>query len=82
MPHNLCIVDYALGLPGSVHDAYAFQKTHIAREHDTLLAPGDWIWADSAYPLQTWCITPFRKGKNNLTLPHNRKAFNCHMSKV
>ncbi|KIM63033.1 hypothetical protein SCLCIDRAFT_118423, partial [Scleroderma citrinum Foug A] len=24
MPHNLMIVDYALGQPGSMHDAYAF----------------------------------------------------------
>ncbi|KIM50126.1 hypothetical protein SCLCIDRAFT_78656, partial [Scleroderma citrinum Foug A] len=27
MPHNLMIVDYALGQPGSIHDSYAFQGT-------------------------------------------------------
>ncbi|KAG2745641.1 hypothetical protein P692DRAFT_20741219 [Suillus brevipes Sb2] len=61
MPHNLLIVDYALGHPGSVHDAYAFRSTRIYQEHDTLLPPDHWVWADSAYPLSTCCVTPFKK---------------------
>ncbi|KIJ58650.1 hypothetical protein HYDPIDRAFT_102251, partial [Hydnomerulius pinastri MD-312] len=31
MPHNLLVVDYSLGHPGSVHDAYAFQGTQLAQ---------------------------------------------------
>ncbi|KIK83841.1 hypothetical protein PAXRUDRAFT_63040, partial [Paxillus rubicundulus Ve08.2h10] len=29
MVHNPLIVDYALGEPGSIHDAHTFQNTHI-----------------------------------------------------
>jgi hypothetical protein len=39
LPLNLVIMDYALGQPGSVHDAYVFQGTRIFREHATLLPP-------------------------------------------
>ncbi|KAG2059183.1 hypothetical protein BDR06DRAFT_1072085 [Suillus hirtellus] len=56
MPHNLLIVDYSLGHPGSIHDAYAFRSTRIYQEHDTLLPAGHWVWADSAYPLDTWSV--------------------------
>ncbi|KIK33477.1 hypothetical protein CY34DRAFT_99522 [Suillus luteus UH-Slu-Lm8-n1] len=64
MPHNLMIVDYCLGQPGSVHDAYAFKSTRLYEEHANLLPDGHWVWADSAYPLEPWCIPPFKK-------PHN-----------
>ncbi|KIK74133.1 hypothetical protein PAXRUDRAFT_176578 [Paxillus rubicundulus Ve08.2h10] len=33
MLHNLLIVDYTLGQPGSGHDVYTFQNTHIAKNH-------------------------------------------------
>ena len=36
MPHNLLIVDYGLGHPGSAHDSYAFRSTQVYQEHDTL----------------------------------------------
>jgi hypothetical protein len=81
MPHNLLIVDYALGHPGSVHDAYAFRSTCIYQEHDTLLPADHWIWADSAYPLSTWCITPFKKPCNGC-LTANQRTFNFHLSSV
>ena len=32
MPHNLLVVDYGLGHPGSVHDAHAFLGTRIAQD--------------------------------------------------
>ena len=48
---DLWIVDYSVGLPGSQHDATAWQETHVAQEHTRLLVKGEWIWADSAYPL-------------------------------
>ncbi|KAG2063257.1 hypothetical protein BDR04DRAFT_1131128 [Suillus decipiens] len=46
LPHNLLIVDYFLGHPGSVHDAFAFRSTHLYEEHADLLPDGHWIWAD------------------------------------
>ncbi|KAG2344980.1 hypothetical protein BDR05DRAFT_975204 [Suillus weaverae] len=81
MPHNLLIVDYALGHPGSIHDAYAFRSTRIYQEHDTLLPPDHWVWADSAYPLSTWCVTPFKKPCNG-RLTANQRTFNFHLSSV
>ncbi|KIK77969.1 hypothetical protein PAXRUDRAFT_775273, partial [Paxillus rubicundulus Ve08.2h10] len=75
MPHNLSIVDYGLGLPGSVHDAYAFQLSQTAKDHEELLGERHWIWADSAYPLETWCIVPFKKPKNG-RLTWDQKTFN------
>ncbi|KIK79474.1 hypothetical protein PAXRUDRAFT_161215 [Paxillus rubicundulus Ve08.2h10] len=61
MPHNLRIVNYALGQPGSVHDVYAFQGTQIAQDHATLIPCGHWTWADTAYPTEKWCVMPFKK---------------------
>ncbi|KAG2752754.1 hypothetical protein P692DRAFT_20871076 [Suillus brevipes Sb2] len=43
MPHNLLIVDYSLGHPGSMHDASTFKSTHIYQEHDALLQDDHWI---------------------------------------
>lgn len=81
MPHNLLIVNYFLGHPGSVHDAYAFRSTHIYEEYDELLSAGHWVWADSAYPLNTWCIVPFKK-PHNRWLTANQRTFNYHLSTV
>ncbi|KAF8833818.1 hypothetical protein BDN67DRAFT_916207, partial [Paxillus ammoniavirescens] len=64
MPHNLLIVDYSMGNPGSAHDAHAFRSTRIYEEHDTLLAQDEWIWGDSAYPLTTWLVAPFKKPRD------------------
>lgn len=64
MPHNLLIVDYGLSHPGSSHDSYAFKETGIYQQHHTYLADNEWIWGDSAYPLSTWLIPPFKKPRN------------------
>ncbi|KAG1767517.1 kinase-like domain-containing protein [Suillus occidentalis] len=61
MPHNLVIVDYTLGHPGSVHDVYTLRSTHLYQQHEAHLPADHWIWADSAYPLEKWCIVPFKK---------------------
>ncbi|KAG2053459.1 hypothetical protein BDR06DRAFT_885881 [Suillus hirtellus] len=79
--HNLLIVDYSLGHPGSIHDAFAFQSTHLYEEHADLLPDGHWVWVDSAYPLEPWCIAPFKK-PHNRQLTKNQKTFNYHLSKV
>ncbi|EGO23840.1 hypothetical protein SERLADRAFT_409092 [Serpula lacrymans var. lacrymans S7.9] len=52
LPHNLRIVDYALGHTGSVHNSYAFEATQISHDHALFLDAEEWIWADSAYPIQ------------------------------
>jgi hypothetical protein len=81
MPHNLLIVDYCLGQPGSAHDAWAFRFTRLYEVHDNLMPDGHWVWADSAYPLEPWCIPPFKKPPNG-RLTRDQKTFNYHLSKV
>ncbi|KAF8583705.1 hypothetical protein K439DRAFT_1617284 [Ramaria rubella] len=58
---DLRIVDYGVGMPGSQHDSTAWLQTRIPQEHESLLSPAEWVWADTAYPLQTWCQAPFKK---------------------
>jgi len=80
MLHNLRIVDYGLGHPGSVHDAYAFQGTRMGRNPEQIIPPDHWIWADSAYPLQRWCVVPFKATGEGLTRTKN--LYNKYLSKV
>ncbi|KIK79880.1 hypothetical protein PAXRUDRAFT_160090, partial [Paxillus rubicundulus Ve08.2h10] len=61
LPHNLLIADCGIGFPRTVHDAYAFEYTRTSREHVGLLGDWHWIWADSAYPSEPWCVVPFKK---------------------
>ncbi|KAF9508691.1 hypothetical protein BS47DRAFT_1277224, partial [Hydnum rufescens UP504] len=58
---NLRIIDYVIGHTGSAHDSTCFQDSHISKEHESLFSPGEWIWADSAYPVTTWCVPPYQK---------------------
>ena len=81
MPHNLLVVDYGLGHPGSVHDAYAFQGTEMAQDPEAQIPEGHWIWADSAYPTKPWCVVPF-KATRTTVLSRPQKIYNRHLSKV
>ena len=49
---NLRIVDFGYGHTGSAHDATAWDETHLAREHATILEGDEFVWADSAYPVE------------------------------
>lgn len=44
-----------------------------------LFINGEWIWADSAYALEPWCITPYKKP---LSLQRDNKKFNYWLSRV
>ncbi|KAK1221165.1 hypothetical protein PQX77_016030 [Marasmius sp. AFHP31] len=57
---DLQIVDYSIGLPGSQHDSTAWSLTDICKDHSTWLADGEWIWADTAYPLRDWCQASYK----------------------
>ena len=46
---DLQIIDFTYSHTGSTHNATAWEQTRLAREHETLLAEGEWVWADSAY---------------------------------
>jgi hypothetical protein len=58
---NLRIVDYVIGHCGSAHDSTVFQESRTSIDHDELFADGEWMWADSAYASEDWCITPYKK---------------------
>ncbi|KAF8233747.1 hypothetical protein L208DRAFT_1265343, partial [Tricholoma matsutake] len=57
---DCCIMDFCIGLPGSQHDATAWQETLTVQQHDRLLEKDEWVWGDSAYPLQKWCQAPYK----------------------
>ncbi|KAF8800291.1 hypothetical protein BYT27DRAFT_7227564 [Phlegmacium glaucopus] len=58
---NCDIIDYSIGLPGSQHDATAWEETQTCQQHNQLLANDEWVWADLAYPLKSWCQSPYKK---------------------
>lgn len=58
---DLRIIDYGIGFPGSQHDATAWKEARLPNEHERLLELGEFVWADSAYPLKTWCQAPYNK---------------------
>jgi hypothetical protein len=76
---NLRIIDYVIGHCGSTHDSTAFQDSHTVHEKQRLIGRGEWVWADSAYPVEAWCVTPFKKPAANV--PEN-KVFNYWVSHV
>ena len=75
------VVDYSLGHPGSVHNAHAFLGTEITNNPEGLIPPQHWVWANSAYPMQTWCIVPF-KAMRLAGLSQSRNIYNKYLSKV
>ena len=79
---NLLIVDYEVSLPGSQHDATAWAETWLSQEHEVLFARGEWVWGDSAYPLQKWCQAPYKKDVScctKLPVTNGVKARERHM---
>ena len=81
LPDSLCIVDYSIGHTGSIHDSWAFRNTLIYQKYEDIFAPGEWVWADAAYLVDTWCITPFKKPVGG-ELSLDQKTFNYYLSKV
>jgi hypothetical protein len=81
MPHNLCIVDYGLGHPGSVHDAYTFTEMYLANDPEGLILRDHWIWADSAHPMHLWCVVPFKSTKTT-PLSRGKNLYNKYLLKV
>ena len=78
MPHDLMIVDYSVGHTGSVHDLWA---SRTCKEHDCIFRPDEWMWADSAYPSETWSVSPFKKPAKQELSP-DQKTFNYHLLKI
>jgi hypothetical protein len=80
-----------IGPPGSLHDSARFKSSELYRKvkagimggfHDdpltwpTCLPFLPYIVADRAYPLLSWCITPFKKGPMGVPLFREELWFN------
>ena len=76
---NLRIIDFSYGHTGSTHDATAWAHTQLATGHHDLMEPGEWVWADSAYLVDVWVVSPYKKPERDL--PDNNE-FNKHVSRV
>jgi hypothetical protein len=76
---NLRIIDYVIGHCGSAHDSTVFHDSRTYRNSGILFNENEWMWADSAYALDRWCITPYKRP--HAALPEN-KTFNYHLSRV
>ncbi|KIK79584.1 hypothetical protein PAXRUDRAFT_160942, partial [Paxillus rubicundulus Ve08.2h10] len=59
----------------------AFQYTWTSREHIELLGDWHWIWADSAYPSEPWCVIPFKRPREG-QLTHDQNNFNQCLSTI
>lgn len=58
---DLTIVDFSYGHVGSTHDATAWRDTRLMNEQETLMEAGEFIWADSAYPVSSYTFTSIRQ---------------------
>lgn len=76
---NWQIIDYATGFNGSHHDTHCFSFIQLAQNHDQLLLEGKWVWSDIGYPLQTWCMIPY---KQFLTSVRENWRFNFALSRI
>lgn len=77
---NKRIIHLLTGICGSVHDATIFKKSDIYRNPRKYLCGYEYIAGDSAYPLSTYCLAPYKRNSIHLTTS-DRKIFNKTFSK-
>ncbi|OBZ79944.1 hypothetical protein A0H81_01085, partial [Grifola frondosa] len=65
---TLLLVDYVVGDIGSTHDAEAFWNSsiHLTDGRAAFLGKNEWLWADSAYPAETWLVPLTRSQQTSL----------------
>jgi DDE superfamily endonuclease len=68
-----------IGHCGSAHDSTVFRDSRTYQNSRNLFNENEWMWADSAYALDSWCITPYKKP--HAALDENR-TFNYYLSRV
>ncbi|KAJ8092395.1 hypothetical protein AAF712_011062 [Marasmius tenuissimus] len=76
---NLQIVDFTVGFTGSTHDSTAWEYTRLKKEHLVIVEDGEWVWADSAYPIEWWVVAPYKSPYREI--PENAQ-FNNYVSMV
>ena len=67
-----------VGHCGSVRDSTAFKDSWTMKEQAKLFSQDEWLWADSAYTIQPWVVTPYKQP----SLRTENKIFNYYVSKV
>jgi hypothetical protein len=58
---TLKFTDFYGGWAGSIHDAHLFQQSSIFWDFMDGKHEGQVLLGDAAYPLKTWCMTPFER---------------------
>lgn len=69
--------------PGSSHDSYIFHRSSLYNKLNnrcsSMFNPRRYhIIGDSAFPIQQWCLTPYKKGPNGIT--RSQRTFNFKLS--
>ena len=79
--HNLLIRQAFTGWPGCAHDARVLRNSSLYElaESGRYIRPDMFLLADSAYPLKSWLITPF---KDNGHLNARQRQFNRVLSSI
>ena len=65
---NLRIVDFGVGHCGSAHDSTAWKGTYFYQQHEALLKEGEFVFADSAYPVRIILYTSTLNWSDNSTV--------------
>lgn len=65
---------------GAIHDATIFKATGLHQSPDLYFSDQEYIIGDSAYPLSTRCVTPYKINNRFVTEEH-RRMFNKTFSK-
>ena len=76
---DMLIRDAYTGWPGGTHDARVLRNSSLfdKAENGQCIVQGNFIIADSAYPLRNWLMTPFR---DNGRLNAQQRRFNQMLS--
>ncbi|MGH0138321.1 UNVERIFIED_CONTAM: hypothetical protein FKN15_000375 [Acipenser sinensis] len=74
--HEMTFIDASAGWPDSVHDARVFRNSQISTvmENQQILHPDGHVLGDSAYPLETHLLTPYRDN-GHLTRKKSRYSY-------
>ena len=73
------IIHFTALYPGAVHDARAFKSTRLWNNPHNYLSRGQFLLADSAYPLTHWCLIPYKCPRGE-QLDAEHKRFNRKLS--
>lgn len=81
--HKARFIDVFIGMPGRMHDARVFRQselfTQLNNAENLLLPPNMHLLGDSAYPLMTNLMTPFR---DNGHLSREQSHYNTKLSTI